>query len=52
MTELLAAGYTDTFRALHTDEVKNSWWSYRFHARDKNVGWRIDYFIVANRFVF
>ena len=49
MTELLAAGFTDSFRALHPDEVKYSWWSYRFHAREKNAGWRIDYFIVSNR---
>ena len=49
MTELLAAGFTDTFRAVHPDEVKYSWWSYRFHAREKNAGWRIDYFIVSQR---
>ena len=49
MTELLAAGFTDTFRAVHPDEVKYSWWSYRFHAREKNAGWRIDYFIVSRR---
>ena len=49
MTELLAAGFTDSFRAIHPDEVKYSWWSYRFHAREKNAGWRIDYFIVSNR---
>ena len=47
--ELLAAGFTDSFRAIHPDEVKYSWWSYRFHAREKNAGWRIDYFIVSNR---
>ena len=49
MTQLLAAGFTDSFRVLHPDEVKYSWWSYRFHAREKNAGWRIDYFIVSNR---
>ena len=49
MTELLAAGFTDSFRAIHPDEVKYSWWSYRFHAREKNAGWRIDYFIVSRR---
>ena len=49
MTELLAAGFTDSFRAIHPDEVKYSWWSYRFHAREKNAGWRIDYFIVSQR---
>ena len=48
-TALLHAGFTDTFRALHPDEVKYSWWSYRFHAREKNAGWRIDYFLVSNR---
>ena len=47
--EELAAGFTDSFRAIHPDEVKYSWWSYRFHAREKNAGWRIDYFIVSNR---
>ena len=49
MTELLAAGFADSFRVIHPDEVKYSWWSYRFHAREKNAGWRIDYFIVSNR---
>ena len=48
MTELLAAGFTDTFRFLHPTEEKYSWWSYMFHAREKNVGWRIDYFIISN----
>ncbi len=48
MTELLAAGYVDSFRFLYPD-MKDiySWWSYRFHAREKNSGWRIDYFIVS-----
>ncbi len=49
MSALLNAGFTDTFRYLHPDEAKYSWWSYMFHAREKNVGWRIDYFIVSNR---
>ena len=49
MTELLDAGFADSFRVLHPDEVKYSWWSYRFHAREKNAGWRIDYFIVSQR---
>ena len=49
MTELLAAGFADSFRVVHPDEVKYSWWSYRFHAREKNAGWRIDYFIVSQR---
>ena len=51
MTELLAAGFTDTFRHFYpTLEGVYSWWSYRFHAREKNAGWRIDYFLVSNRF--
>lgn len=51
MTELLAAGFTDTFRHFYpTLEGAYSWWSYRFHAREKNAGWRIDYFIVSERF--
>ena len=48
-TDLLACGFTDTFRHLHPDEVRYSWWSYRFHAREKNAGWRIDYFLTSNR---
>lgn len=47
MTELLEAGFVDTFRLLHPDEVKYSWWSYRMAARERNVGWRIDYFLVS-----
>ena len=48
MTELLDAGFTDSFRYLYPDkENAYSWWSYRGHAREKNVGWRIDYFIVS-----
>ena len=49
MTALLASGFADTFRTLHPEEITYSWWSYRFHAREKNAGWRIDYFIVSNR---
>lgn len=49
-TELLTSGFTDTFRLLYPDlEGAYSWWSYRFHAREKNAGWRIDYFVVSNR---
>ena len=49
MTELLDAGFTDSFRYLYPDkENAYSWWSYMGHAREKNVGWRIDYFIVSN----
>ena len=49
MTELLEAGFTDSFRHIYPElENKYSWWSYMGHAREKNVGWRIDYFIVSN----
>ncbi len=48
MTALLAAGFTDTWRFQHPEEVKYSWWSYRMMARDRNIGWRIDYFLVSN----
>ena len=48
MTELLGAGFTDTFRYLNPDEVKYSWWSYRFKARENNAGWRLDYFIISD----
>ena len=49
-TELLAAGFTDSFRALYPDKTDAySWWSYRAAARERNVGWRIDYFVVSNR---
>lgn len=46
-TELLGAGFTDTWRSQHPDEVKYSWWSYRFQARERNAGWRIDYFLTS-----
>lgn len=49
MTDLLNSGFTDTFRLLHPDEVTYSWWSYRFRSREKNAGWRIDYFLVSKR---
>ncbi len=49
MTELLSAGFVDSFRLLHPDEVERySWWSYRFNARSRNAGWRIDYFLVSD----
>ncbi len=48
-TELLNNGFTDTFRSIYQDKVQYSWWSYMFHAREKNAGWRIDYFLVSNR---
>ena len=50
MTELLSSGFTDTFRYLYPDRTgAYSWWSYMYHARDNNAGWRIDYFIVSDR---
>ena len=50
MTQLLDAGFTDTFRFLYPDAKDiYSWWSYRFQARQKNAGWRIDYFLCSNR---
>ena len=51
MSELLAAGFTDIFRYYNKDTVKYTWWSYMRRARENNVGWRIDYFIVNNEFV-
>ena len=47
MTELLGAGFVDSWRLQHPDEAKYSWWSYRMAARERNVGWRIDYFLVS-----
>ena len=50
MTELLSSGFTDTFRFLYPDRANvYSWWSYMFHARENNAGWRIDYFLVSDR---
>ena len=50
MTELLESGFTDTFRHFYPDQENiYSWWSYRFKAREKNAGWRIDYFITSKR---
>ena len=49
MTTLLASGFIDTFRTLYPEQVTYSWWSYRFQARQKNAGWRIDYFIISER---
>lgn len=48
-TELLEAGFKDTFRSIYPDKVQYSWWSYMYGARAKNVGWRIDYFVVSDR---
>ena len=48
MSALLKAGFTDTYRHLRPDEPGYSWWSARFGARQKNIGWRIDYFLVSS----
>ena len=48
MSALLASGFIDTWRSLHPGESKYSWWSYRMGARERNVGWRIDYFLVSD----
>ena len=48
MTELLKAGYIDTYRYIYPEKIQYSWWSYMGGAREKNIGWRIDYFIVSN----
>ena len=50
-TTLLDSGFTDTFRYLYPETVTYSWWSYRFNSREKNAGWRIDYFVVSNGFL-
>ena len=50
MTELLGAGFVDSWRSQHPEEIKYSWWSYRMRARERNVGWRIDYFLVSDNF--
>lgn len=48
-TALLQSGFTDTFRWKYPDQITYSWWSYRFQARQKNAGWRIDYFVASDR---
>lgn len=48
-TALMEAGFVDTFRYIYPEKVQYSWWSYRMNAREKGVGWRIDYFVVSNR---
>ncbi len=48
-TELLSEGFKDAYRELYPDKVEYSWWSYRMKARERNVGWRIDYFVVSDR---
>ena len=49
LNELLDAGFTDSYREMNPDTVKYSWWSYRMKARERNAGWRIDYFIISDR---
>jgi exodeoxyribonuclease III len=49
MTQLLNHGFIDTFRTLYPEQQTYSWWSYRFRAREKNTGWRIDYFLISER---
>lgn len=51
MTELLNSGFIDTYRYFNPNEVKYTWWSYMFQSRSKNIGWRIDYFIVNKDFI-
>ncbi len=51
LDRMLNMGFIDTFRYFHKDEIKYTWWSYRFKAREKNVGWRIDYFMVTKNMV-
>ena len=51
MTELLNSGFVDTFRYYNKDEIKYTWWSYMHNARSKDIGWRIDYFIVNKEFI-
>ncbi|MBR2018514.1 MAG: exodeoxyribonuclease III [Prevotella sp.] len=48
-TSLLNCGFIDTFRSLYPEQITYSWWSYRFQARQKNAGWRIDYFVISER---
>ena len=51
MDNFLKAGYTDTFRYFYPNEIKYSWWSYRMKARDRNIGWRLDYFLVSDKII-
>ena len=48
-TKLLESGFKDSFRQLYPNTIKYSWWSYRTRARERNAGWRIDYFVVSDR---
>lgn len=49
MTALLDSGFIDTFRYLYPEKVAYSWWSYRYHARSKDIGWRVDYFLISDK---
>ena len=49
MSNLLSSGFVDSFRYMHPEKIGYTWWSYRFQARAKNIGWRIDYFIVSEQ---
>lgn len=51
MSELLDSGFIDTFRYLYPEKIKYSWWSYMMKARERNVGWRIDYFVVSKELI-
>lgn len=51
VNQLLALNFVDTFRYYHPQEEKYTWWSYRFHARDRNIGWRIDYFFIFKKYI-
>ncbi len=51
MDNYIKGGFTDSFRHFYPDEIKYSWWSYRFSARTKNIGWRIDYFLISDSFM-
>ena len=48
-TNLLSKGFVDTYRALYPDKVEYTWWSYKTRARERNAGWRIDYFLVSEQ---
>ena len=51
LDNIIERGYVDTFRYFYPDKVKYSWWSYRFRARERNAGWRIDYFFVSKNMI-
>lgn len=51
MDQFISNGYIDTYRTLHPESIEYSWWSYRFKARERNAGWRIDYFFVSDHFM-